>query len=92
MHKNNILIIILALNHRLDYILRDSIGGSASNYLSMLYTHTSYWSNYDVAYFIYTRLFPELDKAMEDALRSDEKIPNYDLQFEQGKRSNEKKN
>ncbi|XP_022176185.1 phospholipase DDHD1-like [Myzus persicae] len=72
------------LNHRLDYILRDSIGGSASNYLSMLYTHTSYWSNYDVAYFIYTRLFPELDKTMEDFLRPDEKIPNFDLQFEQG--------
>ncbi|VVC43158.1 Hypothetical protein CINCED_3A011463 [Cinara cedri] len=76
-----------ALNHRLDYILRDSIGGSASNYLSMLYTHTSYWSNYDVAYFIYTRLFPELEKTVEDSLRSDKKIPNYNLQFEQGKKT-----
>lgn len=68
----------------MDYILRDSIGGSASNYLSMLYTHTSYWSNYDVAYFIYTRLFPELDKIMEDSLKSDENIPNVDLRLEQG--------
>lgn len=54
----------------------------------MLYTHTSYWSNYDVAYFIYTRLFPELDKTMEDSLKPEEKIPNFeDLQFEQGNRS-----
>jgi hypothetical protein len=82
----------LVLNHRLDYILRDSIGGSASNYLSMLYTHTSYWSNYDVAYFIYTRLFPELDKTMEDASRPEEKTIEFDLQFEQGNRSNTKKN
>lgn len=82
----------LDLDHRLDYILRDSIGGSASNYLSMLYTHTSYWSNYDVAYFIYTRLFPELDKVMEDALRPDEKILDFDLQFEQGNKSKAKKN
>jgi len=51
----------------------------------MLYSHTSYWSNYDVAYFIYTRLFPELDKTMEDALKPEEKIPNFeDLQFEEG--------
>ncbi|XP_016656642.1 probable phospholipase YOR022C, mitochondrial isoform X2 [Acyrthosiphon pisum] len=71
------------LNHRLDYILRDSIGGSASDYLSMWYTHTSYWSNYDVAYFIYTRLFPELDKTMEDFLKPEEKIPNFDLQLDQ---------
>ncbi|XP_050546620.1 phospholipase DDHD1-like [Daktulosphaira vitifoliae] len=61
---------IESLNHRLDYILRDSIGGSASNYLSMLYTHTSYWSNYDVAYFIYTQLFPESEKILEDSPES----------------------
>lgn len=75
----------------MDYILRDSIGGSASNYLSMLYTHTSYWSNYDVAYFIYTRLFPELDKIMEDSLKSDENIPNVDLRLEQGNLTKNKK-
>lgn len=75
----------------MDYILRDSIGGSASNYLSMLYTHTSYWSNYDVAYFIYTRLFPELERTMEDSLKSDENIPNVDLRFEQGNLMKNKK-
>lgn len=75
----------------MDYILRDSIGGSASNYLSMLYTHTSYWSNYDVAYFIYTRLFPELDKTVDDSLKSDENIPNVDLQLEQGNLTKNKK-
>jgi len=58
----------------------------------MLYTHTSYWSNYDVAYFIYTRLFPELDKTMEDFLKPEEKIPNFDLQLEQGNSSKVKKN
>ncbi|XP_050421113.1 phospholipase DDHD1-like isoform X2 [Adelges cooleyi] len=66
------------LNPRLDYVLRDSIGGSASNYLSMLYTHTSYWSNYDVAYFVYTRLFPESEKIVDAQSESLSMSINFD--------------
>jgi DDHD domain. len=35
-------------------VLRDTNLGS---YLSALTSHTAYWSNYDVAYFVLTRLF-----------------------------------
>ena len=42
-----------------DYVLRETnLGGS---YLSALTSHTAYWSNYDVAYFVLTRLFPDLE-------------------------------
>lgn len=45
-------------HQRLDYVLRDTnLGGS---YLSALTSHTAYWSNYDVAYFVLTRLFHDL--------------------------------
>lgn len=47
------------LQHRLDFVLRETnLGGS---YLSALTSHTAYWSNYDVAYFVLTRLFPDLE-------------------------------
>jgi hypothetical protein len=40
-------------------VLRETnLGGS---YLSALTSHTAYWSNYDVAYFVLTRLFPDLE-------------------------------
>jgi hypothetical protein len=46
-------------HHRLDYVLRETnLGGS---YLSALTSHTAYWNNYDVAYFVLTRLFPDLE-------------------------------
>lgn len=48
------------LEHRLDYVLRDSnLGGP---YLSAITSHTDYWRNYDVAYFVLTRLFPDLEQ------------------------------
>ncbi|XP_076749269.1 phospholipase DDHD1 isoform X2 [Xylocopa sonorina] len=46
------------LTQRLDYVLRASLG---RNYLYTLAAHTTYWSNYDVAYFVLTRLFPTLE-------------------------------
>ncbi|CAK9810627.1 Phospholipase DDHD1 [Anthophora quadrimaculata] len=46
------------LAQRLDYVLRASLG---RNYLYTLAAHTTYWSNYDVAYFVLTRLFPTLE-------------------------------
>ncbi|XP_033327758.2 phospholipase DDHD1 isoform X1 [Megalopta genalis] len=46
------------LAQRLDYVLRASLG---RNYLYTVAAHTTYWSNYDVAYFVLTRLFPTLE-------------------------------
>ncbi|KAK9300164.1 hypothetical protein QLX08_007080 [Tetragonisca angustula] len=46
------------LTQRLDYVLRASLG---RNYFYTLAAHTTYWSNYDVAYFVLTRLFPTLE-------------------------------
>lgn len=47
------------LDYRLDYILRESNLGVS--YLSALTSHTAYWTNYDIAYFILTQIFPELE-------------------------------
>ncbi|XP_049941476.1 phospholipase DDHD1-like isoform X1 [Schistocerca serialis cubense] len=61
----------IKLPHRLDYLLRETnLGGS---YLSALTSHTAYWSNYDVAYFVLTRLFPHLEE--EDADLDPDRIP-----------------
>ncbi|XP_076231435.1 phospholipase DDHD1 isoform X3 [Calliopsis andreniformis] len=46
------------LAQRLDYVLRATLG---RNYLYTVAAHTTYWSNYDVAYFVLTRLFPTLE-------------------------------
>ncbi|XP_053992213.1 phospholipase DDHD1-like isoform X1 [Hylaeus volcanicus] len=46
------------LAQRWDYVLRASLG---RNYLYTVAAHTTYWSNYDVAYFVLTRLFPTLE-------------------------------
>ncbi|RLU26939.1 hypothetical protein DMN91_000738 [Ooceraea biroi] len=47
------------LAQRLDYVLRAI--GLGRNYLYTVAAHTAYWSNYDVAYFVLTRLFPTLE-------------------------------
>ncbi|XP_039302029.1 phospholipase DDHD1 isoform X2 [Solenopsis invicta] len=47
------------LAQRLDYVLRAV--GLGRNYLYTVTAHTAYWSNYDVAYFVLTRLFPTLE-------------------------------
>ncbi|KAK0181259.1 hypothetical protein PV327_003557 [Microctonus hyperodae] len=47
------------LEQRLDYVLR--AGGLGRNYLYTVTAHTAYWSNYDVAFFVLTRLFPNLE-------------------------------
>ncbi|KAI5711214.1 hypothetical protein M8J75_015110 [Diaphorina citri] len=49
------------LEHRLDYALKDTYGGTTRGYLSAMTSHTAYWNNYDCAYFILTRLFPTLE-------------------------------
>lgn len=47
------------LEQRLDYVLR--AGGLGRNYLYTVRAHTAYWNNYDVAYFVLTKLFPNLE-------------------------------
>ncbi|XP_018308594.1 phospholipase DDHD1 isoform X2 [Mycetomoellerius zeteki] len=47
------------LAQRLDYVLRPI--GLGRNYLYTVAAHTAYWNNYDVAYFVLTRLFPTLE-------------------------------
>lgn len=47
------------LSQRLDYVLRAV--GLGRNYLYTVAAHTRYWNNYDVAYFVLTRLFPTLE-------------------------------
>ncbi|XP_015126748.1 phospholipase DDHD1 [Diachasma alloeum] len=47
------------LEQRLDYVLR--AGAMGRNYLYTVRAHTAYWNNYDVAYFVLTRLFPNLE-------------------------------
>lgn len=61
-------IMISGLEHRLDYVLTS---GAAGPFVvrSVLVSHTAYWSNNDVAFFVLTRIFPEL----EDELCSEER-------------------
>ncbi|XP_039296596.1 phospholipase DDHD1 [Nilaparvata lugens] len=47
------------LEHRLDYVLRSSVVGIS--YWSAMTSHTGYWNNPDVAYFILTQIFPNLE-------------------------------
>ncbi|XP_059482116.1 phospholipase DDHD1-like isoform X1 [Neocloeon triangulifer] len=48
------------LEHRLDFVLREN--QLAASYFAALTSHTAYWENYDVAFFILTRLFPKLEQ------------------------------
>uniref|UniRef100_A0A1I8JN51 DDHD domain-containing protein n=1 Tax=Macrostomum lignano TaxID=282301 RepID=A0A1I8JN51_9PLAT len=45
------------LEHRLDYQLRE--GRYESSYVSVLTSHTAYWSHEDIALFIMSHLFPD---------------------------------
>ncbi|KAG8320104.1 uncharacterized protein LOC124366463 [Homalodisca vitripennis] len=55
------------LEHRLDYVIKvsGSLGVSARTYINMLSSHTAYWGSEDVAFFILTRTFPELDQLVD---------------------------
>ncbi|CAB3360157.1 Hypothetical predicted protein [Cloeon dipterum] len=48
------------LEHRLDFVLREN--QLATSYFAALTSHTAYWENYDVAFFILTRMFPQLEQ------------------------------
>lgn len=47
----------------MDYAIRET--GLAMNYWSAITSHTSYWTNFDVAYFVLSRLFPDLEHQAE---------------------------
>ncbi|KAL0280809.1 UNVERIFIED_CONTAM: hypothetical protein PYX00_001992 [Menopon gallinae] len=66
------------LEYRLDYILRESNLGVS--YLSALTSHTAYWTNYDVAYFILTQIFPEFESEKTDKNYAD-KCNSYSQNF-----------
>ena len=46
------------LEHRLDYQINE--GKMENVYISAVTSHTSYWSNQDVALFILQQLFPHV--------------------------------
>ncbi|KAJ8309091.1 hypothetical protein KUTeg_013965 [Tegillarca granosa] len=52
------------LEYRIDYQLRES--SFENSYISMLTSHTSYWTNKDVAFFILTHLHPEMQESCDD--------------------------
>lgn len=63
-------ILFAGLEHRLDYVIKvsGSLGVSARTYINMISSHTAYWSSEDVAFFLLTRVFPELDQMVDPAV------------------------
>ena len=57
--KSNCKMYFPDLEYRIDYQIRP--GSFSNSYISMLTSHTSYWGNKDLAYFILTHLFPYLE-------------------------------
>lgn len=49
------------LSNRMDFQLKES--SFESSYLSVLTSHTAYWSNQDVAFFILSHIYPELQES-----------------------------
>ena len=45
------------LAYRMDYCVRES----GNSYVAAVTSHTSYWANKDIAFFILTKMFPELE-------------------------------
>ena len=46
------------LAYRMDYVLKEA----GNTYISAITSHTAYWCNPDVAYFMLTKIHPELEK------------------------------
>ena len=47
----------------MDYMLKEQ----GNTYIQAITSHTSYWSNPDLAYFMLTKVHPELDKLIPEA-------------------------
>lgn len=45
------------LAYRMDYCVRES----GNSYIAAVTSHTAYWANKDIAFFVLTKLFPELE-------------------------------
>ena len=41
----------------MDYCVRES----GNSYIAAVTSHTAYWANKDIAFFVLTKLFPELE-------------------------------
>ena len=46
------------LAYRMDYVLKEN----GNTYISAITSHTAYWCNADMAYFMLTKIHPELEK------------------------------
>lgn len=51
-------VMFLDLEYRIDYQLREA--SFSNSYISMLTSHTSYWTDRDVAFFVLSHIHPEL--------------------------------
>ena len=56
----DIFLLFLDLEYRLDFQLKE--GKMESTYLATLTSHTSYWSNCDVALFVLSRILGDYQK------------------------------
>ena len=43
--------------YRMDYVVKES----GNSYIAAVTSHTSYWCNRDIAFFVLTKIFPELE-------------------------------
>ena len=50
------------LAYRMDYVLKES----GNTYISAITSHTAYWCNPDMAFFMLTKIHPELDKVVAE--------------------------
>ena len=46
----------------MDYVLKES----GNTYISAITSHTAYWCNPDMAFFMLTKIHPELDKVVAE--------------------------
>ena len=46
------------LAYRMDYCVKET----GNSYIAAVTSHTSYWANKDIAFFILTKMFPELEQ------------------------------
>nr|XP_018897117.1 PREDICTED: phospholipase DDHD1-like [Bemisia tabaci] len=60
---------VSGLEHRLDFALKDNTGSyhAIRSYWASLTSHTSYWTSNDVAYFVFTKIFPDIKQSKATA-------------------------
>ena len=65
------------LAYRMDYMLKET----GNTYIQAITSHTAYWSNPDLAYFMLTKIHPELDKIGKQGPKKDIKSKHYLIIF-----------